>query len=196
METTTNGKVKNVDSARKKRINQIILLSALVIILNAFLNHSLSSRPDLVKVGDTLPGFSVTSSTGEELGLPSIKGRPALLYFFAEWCPCSHESIGFIKRAEDEFAGNGLAIIGIGIQDRSKNLAAFVEKHNLKFPVSITGGDDVARSLGVKTTPTALFVDKDGKVRAIHIGKIERYGDIAGGLGLINQNNNADSSQG
>jgi len=196
METTTNEVNNKVSVPRKKRINQVILLVSLAIILNAVLNHSLANTPDLVKVGDSLPEFSVKSSKGEELGLFTIKDKPALLYFFAEWCPCSHESIGFIKQAEDEFAKNGLAIIGIGIQDRAKNLAGFVTKHDLKFPVSISGGDDVARSLGVKTTPTALFVDKDGIVKAIHIGKIEHYDDIAEGLGLINQNNSNDSVQG
>lgn len=195
-ETGTKSGTRKIGAVRKKRINQLILFASLAIILNAFLNHSLSNRPDLVKVGDSLPDFSVKSSRGEELGLAAINGKPALLYFFASWCPCSHESIEYIKRAEDEFGGNGLAILGIGIQDRSKSLADFAEKHGLKFPVSVTGGDDVARALGVKTTPTSLFVDKEGIVRAIHIGKIERYGDITGGLGLINGVNETGRSSG
>jgi peroxiredoxin len=182
--------VKIVDAelpavARSKRSNQIIFLLALAILLHALLNQSVAGRPDLLKIGDKVPPFHLKIISGGKVSEVDFIGKPTLYFFYADWCPCSHRSIGHIKKARADFGEAGLALMGIGMQGSSSNLEEFARRYKLGFPVSVKGGDDVARSMGVRTTPTTLFVDEAGVVRSIFIGKIERYEQIADGLNSI-----------
>lgn len=167
------------------RRNQIIFFVAILILLNALLNHSIASKPELLKVGDSIPQFELKLIGGGKVTESDFAGKPAVYFFYANWCPCSHRSIGHIQKAEREHGPSGLAMMAIGIQDTSENLKEFANRYRIDFPVSVEGGDAVARSMGVKTTPTTIFVDKDGAVRSIFVGKIDEYGRLADGLGSI-----------
>ncbi|VAX21380.1 hypothetical protein MNBD_NITROSPINAE01-1499 [hydrothermal vent metagenome] len=162
------------------RLNTIIVLVALGIVLNAIFSASLKSRTstEMLKVGDNIPAFSVELLGGGEANLSAFTGRPTVYYFFANWCPCSHESMTFIKKAMDEHAGDGLAILMVGIQDSSSNFEKFAKTHDIKYPVGINGGEPFAGDIGVRITPTTVFADADGVIRGIFVGKIEEYGQI------------------
>ncbi len=162
-----------------KRSNQIIFFLALAILLNALLNQSISGRPDLLKIGDKIPPFTLKVIGGGTVSEADFIGKPAVYFYYADWCPCSHNSIGYIKKARADYRGAGLALLGIGIQGSPDKLEGFAKKYELDFPVSVNGGDAVARSMGVKTTPTTLFVDDTGVVRSIFVGKIERYEQVS-----------------
>lgn len=172
-------------SQSSKRPNQIIFLLALAILLNGLLNQSVAGRPDLLKIGDKIPPFNLPVIGGGKVSEADFSGKPTVYFYYADWCPCSHNSIGYIKEARAEYRDAGLALMGIGMQGSSDKLEGFAKKYELDFPVSVKGGDDVARSMGVKTTPTTLFVDEAGVVRSIFVGRIERYEQISGGLNSI-----------
>lgn len=175
---------------RSKRSNQIVFLLALAILLNALLNQSIAARPSLLKIGDTIPAFQMKTISGGKVSEADFLGKPSVYFYYADWCPCSHISIEYIKKARADYRDAGLALMGIGIQGSSGKLEDFAKKYELDFPVSVKGGDDVARTMGIKTTPTTLFVDEAGVVRSIYVGKIERYEQISGGLNSIMKTRN------
>lgn len=177
-----------------KRSNQIIFLVAMAILLHALLNQSVAGRPDLLKIGDSIPPFQLKTIGGGKVSEADFIGKPTVYFYYADWCPCSHYSIGYIKKARAEYRDAGLALMGIGMQGSSDKLEGFAKKYELDFPVSVKGGDDVARSMGVKTTPTTLFVDEAGVVRSIFVGRIERYEQISGGLNSIMKTDKAPIS--
>lgn len=179
---------------RSKRFNQIIVLSALAILLNALLTYSVTNRPELLKVGDTIPQFNMDVMGGGKVSETDFTGKPTVYFFYADWCPCSNQSIGKIQKAQRDYSDAGLALIGIGIQSSSGKLEGFARKYAIDFPVIVKGGDDMARSMGVKTTPTTIYVDGGGVVRSIFVGKIERYDQMTEGLNSILQNRNTPVS--
>lgn len=173
--------------ADARRRNLIILLAALAILLNGVSNFVSSARKanELIPVGSPLPEFSLKQSGNSAFSTSAFKGKPAMYYFFANWCPCSHESVPFLRQVMADNAQSGVTMVGVGIQDTPAELESFVKRHKMTTPVGISGGNDMANTLGVRTTPTTLFVDADGVVRFIHIGKIERYDQIAKGVEAI-----------
>lgn len=172
---------------KAKRRNLIILLAALAIFLNGAVNFFESRRnsAELIKLGTPLPEFSVKQADGSAISSAAFKGKPAIYYFFANWCPCSHASIGYVKKAAAENAQSGLTLFSIGIQDSSSEIEKFTKKHEMSGPVGVSGGNDVAAMLGIRTTPTTLFVDANGVVQWIFIGKIEKYEAIETGIKAI-----------
>ena len=194
-ERETEGEVKTGDtdmsaSRSSKRSNQVIVLVALAILLNGLLNISIAGRRDLLKIGDSIPPFNLIVIGGGKVSEADFVGKPTVYFYYADWCPCSHNSIGFIKKAGADYRDAGLALMGIGMQGSPDKLEGFAKKYQLDFPVSVKGGDDVARSMGVKTTPTTLFVDEAGIVRSIFVGRIDKYEQISDGLNSIMKTRN------
>jgi peroxiredoxin len=172
----------------RKRVNQIILLGALALILNALFNHFVVDASKLnktLKTGNQFPAFSFKTMSGSPISEKDFAGKPTVYYFFASWCPCSHQSMQWMKKMYAENGKSGLYILGVGIQDSSAGLAQFAKLHKIDFPVITEGGPSLARDAGVEITPTTVFVDPGGIIRYVHVGKIERYEQITEGLNEI-----------
>lgn len=173
-------------SVRPSRINQIIYLAAALFLLNSLLTYSAETRAvQTLNIGDAMPGFSLNLLDGGRVTESDFIGKPMMYVFYADWCPCSHESVDHFKKAREVNKNSMLNIFFVGIQDSSKNLTHFAEAHALKFPVAVSGGNGLAASAGVKTTPTTIFVDKGGIIRSIYIGKVEKYNQLSEGLNSI-----------
>lgn len=170
------------------RSNIIIALVALIITLNALFNHLVLSRNglrEMIEPGNKLPDFSMKLIDGREVSNRDFPGKPAVYFFFANWCPCAHLSAKFVKRAFEENEGRNLSVYGVGIQDSTARYADFVKKHDIAFPVADRGGDALAESMGIRTTPTLVFVDDQGIIRFYFMGKVERYEQVEKGLAGI-----------
>lgn len=170
------------------RLNRAILLAALAFALNAIYNYSVASRDrynEMLKVGDKLPSFSLTLVDGSKVSLDDFLGKPTAYFFYADWCPCSHYSMSWIKKSLEDGRYSGLNVVGVGIQDSPANLKSFAERYSLGVPMSHEGGDAMAQSIGVKVTPTTVFTDAEGMIRHIFVGKIERYEQLTEGLDAI-----------
>ena len=173
-------------SARPKRLNQAIYLAAAIFLLNSLLTYSAETRSAVtLNIGDTIPDFSLDLLDGNRVTQADFAGKPMMYIFYAGWCPCSHESVNYLKKAHKNNQEAGLGAYFIGIQDSVKNLTRYAKTHKLKFPVTVSGGDGLARSVGVKTTPTTIFVDGQGVIRSIYFGKVEEYNQLSEGLKSI-----------
>jgi len=183
----------DVDFSRK--VNRLILLAAAAVLLNAVYDYS--ARPveaRLLDQGDPLPEFSLSLLDGGQASRQGFMGRPMLYYFYAGWCPCSHESVANIRRAVEEGKTAGVGVMFVGIQDSRDNLEKFARTHDLTFPVAVEGGQMFADRVGVSITPTTVFVDREGVVRSFFVGKVERFGQLEDGLGSIIPQGQASAS--
>jgi len=168
------------------RLNQLIALGAAAILLNALYDHSVESREGKsLRVGAPIPAFSLDALGGGPLTQKSFAGKPTVYFFFADWCPCSHQSVQWITRALDDHRAAGLAMVGVGVQNGRDKLERFARRYDLPFPVAVRGGDGLADVVGVTITPTTLFVDGDGVIRSVFVGKIDEYGQLTEGLKSI-----------
>ena len=167
------------------QINKIIILVAVALVLRGILNYT--PPITLLKVGDKAPNFSLKLVDGKTFNFSPNHahhhegsggdGKPMVMFFYANWCPCSNASAQFLKQASEEFSGVNL--IGIGIQDNETDLSKFLDKHKLKFPAGFDLKQEVARGYGVATTPTTIFINKEGKIDSIFVGKLKKYEEIS-----------------
>jgi peroxiredoxin len=186
---TTSIEVKRVSVTESFRINKIIILIAVALILRAILNYSPPITP--LKVGDRAPAFSLNLKDGTALNSNNIKGNPTVIFFYANWCPCSNLSAPYIKQSFEEFNAKGVAFIGIGFQDKESDLIKFIERYKFQFPSGADKGHEIARSYGVATPPTTIFINKEGKIDSIFVGKIKKYEDVAERIRKITEISNS-----
>ena len=120
----------------------------------------------------------------EQITLP--KGRPALLFFWAHWCPDCKAEAPVLARLKAEFEPRGLVLIAptqkYGYVAEGKDAPPAVELPYIEkirrqyYAQVITSPAPVSeenfRRYGASTTPTLVLVDGAGIVRMYHPGQM------------------------
>lgn len=116
--------------------------------------------------------FTLQDMNGNEVKLSDYSGKVILLDFWATWCaPCRIEIPGFIELL-DKYENQGLAILGISVDDPVDSLLLYAEEMEMDYPVLIGDGrDDVKDAFGpLYGFPTTFLIDRDGDICFQHIG--------------------------
>ncbi len=110
------------------------------------------------------PQFTLSDIEGRQLSLSHYRGKVVILDFWATWCPpCKKEIPDFIS-LQNQYASQGLQIIGIGLDEPSA-VASFARQNGINYPVAV--GDDAIANLygGVSGIPTTFIIDRNGTIK-------------------------------
>ena len=117
----------------------------------------------------TLEGFA----GGPAINLTDLRGKPAIVNFWATWCaPCVKEMPEFAKASEA--FGDKVTFLGVDVEDSPINAEPFVERLGIDYPLAIDPQREFYLAVGNFGMPTTLFVDPDGIVRYRHTGPLDR----------------------
>ena len=111
------------------------------------------------------PDFSLESLDGKSIRLSDLRGKAVLLNFWATWCgPCKIEMPWFVD-LQNQYGAQGLQIVGVAMDDASKeDIAKFAKDMGVNYPVLI-GKDSVGDEYGgVNALPQSFLIARDGKV--------------------------------
>jgi thiol-disulfide isomerase/thioredoxin len=116
------------------------------------------------------PQFSLVSLSGEKINLDDYKGKVVLLDFWATWCgPCRIEIPGFVQ-LQNKYGSQGLAIIGVSMDDGPAPVRQFYAEFHMNYPVAM-GSDKLGELYGgVLGLPTSFLIGRDGRIYAKHVG--------------------------
>jgi len=97
---------------------------------------------------EALPEFTMMDQDGHEVTPSSLKGRPALLYFYPkdDTPGCTREACG-IRDRWAQFEAAGIQVYGISKDDAAKH-QKFIAKYDLPFPL-LTADDATLEAFGV-----------------------------------------------
>jgi len=96
-----------------------------------------------------------------------------LCNFWATWCPPCREEVPLLVAAKQQFYGNGLEIVGIGI-DSVANLREFAANYKISYPILVATArtSDLLRDLGDNTAalPYSVLLDRERRVAQRKLG--------------------------
>ena len=138
------------------------------------------TRLDSVGKAVRLKGTNVnTAVKAGAIDLSQFKDKVVLIQYWATWCEPAIVDLAQLKEVNNLYAKDGLVIIGVSLDNKAEDLAAYLQNHKLAWPqIFEPGGLDsrLANEMGILTLPTMILVGKDGKVvnRSVHITELER----------------------
>lgn len=102
---------------------------------------------------------------------------PCLVNFWATWCPPCRAEMASLNRLSQDYAGRGLGIFAVSVDEDLHLVREYVRRSPLLFPVLLDSGGKLASLLGIPAYPTTLLLGRDARVRNIWVG--ERNWDAA-----------------
>lgn len=120
-------------------------------------------------IGKPLPNLTLSDLAGKEHDLASLRGKVVLLDFCETWCPpCIKEVPGFIA-LHRKYGDSGLVILSISDEPEG-DVRAFVDEHELPYPMLRSRGNLDAPFGKVISRPTTMIIDREGVLVAVHVG--------------------------
>ena len=133
-----------------------------------------SSLPTAVAgplVGDPAPDFElIEAGSGNMLRLSDFRGRPVLVNFWATWCaPCRTE-MPALEEAAATYRDAGLQVLAVNFGESQPAVLAFAGELSLQLPLLLDSDGAVQQSYRVPGYPSSYFIDRQGRVAAVHLG--------------------------
>lgn len=115
------------------------------------------------------PVFEFTTLNGQKFDNAALRGRPAVLTFWADWCgPCAAEMPGFL---EFQRRNPNVTVIGVAVMSELKNVQEIIRKRKWE-KLTMAQSDVTGTGFGVTAVPQTYVIDKDGRLRFVHRGEL------------------------
>jgi len=136
----------------------------------------------VLKVGQTLPDFSLEDAQAKQVSANGFKGNPSIYLFYrGNWCPLCMAQIKEIAAQYKELEKRGVNMVLISPQPH-KYTASLARKFQVGFHFLVDKGNEVATKLNIlgknglpfgfqvlgydsdTVMPTIIITDKNGKI--------------------------------
>ena len=122
---------------------------------------------------DLAPVFTAYTEEGEAVRLIDLRGKPAVVNFFASWCgPCRSEMPHFdeaYRTYGEEISFLMVDLCAYG-NDTMENAKAMVEAGGWSFPVCYDTQGEAVTAYAIRSMPTTIFLSADGTLVGKRIG--------------------------
>lgn len=141
--------------------------------------------------GKPAPELELKEYLGEKPpAVASLKGKPAILFFWAHWCGDCKFQGPILARLQEEFGAQGLTIVGptqrygyvaggqeAPLAEETKYIDRIRREFYGSVRMTVPVNEENFKSWGSSTTPTLVVVDRQGVVRLYHPGRM-RYEEL------------------
>jgi len=115
----------------------------------------------------TAPKLVAKTLNGQMIGLEQLRGHVVLLDFMASWCRPCEKAVPHYVALSAKLRPRGLRIVLISEDEDRPDIVDFVARLGVKLPVAMDPGERWYKAFGVTALPTAVLVDRAGRVRHV-----------------------------
>jgi cytochrome c biogenesis protein CcmG/thiol:disulfide interchange protein DsbE len=119
--------------------------------------------------GRAAPPLPAKALRPPAVDLAALRGKPALVDFFASWCePCAEEA-PTLRRLSASLGGRA-TVVAVDWDDAGGAARAFVRRHGWRFPVLADTSGAAGENYGLVGLPTSFVLDPRGRIVATFRG--------------------------
>lgn len=112
----------------------------------------------------------------EPLKLKDLRGRVVLIEFWTFGCYNCRNTLPFVKRWDDRYRDKGLTVVGVHSPEldnerKIENVRRAVASLGIRYPVVTDNDYQTWRAYNVEAWPTIFLLDKQGRIRWMHVGE-------------------------
>ena len=140
--------------------------------LFSLLSFAQDNNADIVKVGDSMPAFTLHSTVNGTVSSEDLKGKVVLINIFATWCgPCQSELAEVQKTLWPKYKDNkDFCMLVIGCEHTDDQLTKYNKRKGFTFPLYPDPKREVTGKFACQYIPRSYLIDKEGKVISATVG--------------------------
>ena len=148
-----------------RNITQVLVVLVVFLAIRAYLTQgSIKSGP--------APDFGGILLDGSAFQLKDLRGKPALIHFWATWCKVCALNDGVI----DDLAKD-LPVITVAMESGGKkSVQKEMDERGLSFPVFVDGQGKLSNLYHIKGVPTNYIIDAKGNISYVEVGYTTGWG--------------------
>ena len=120
--------------------------------------------------GARLPEIGGNDLTGKPVTASGLAGKVVIVDFWATWCAPCKEELPVLEKLYQKYKGRGLVVVGVSVDEEAGNVAPFIKKMKVSFPIVHDAGHKIADRFKPPKMPSSYVVDRNGIVRHVHEG--------------------------
>ena len=140
--------------------------------LRAAIDRADATDPPPIRPGAAVPAITGTTLDGEAFALTALRGRPVIINFWGPSCVPCRDEFPLFKALLSAHAADGLAIVGVLMDDPPAPALAFVAEYGASWPTVDDPDQAIRTAYRVVARPVSYFVDRDGILRSIQVGEL------------------------
>ncbi len=111
------------------------------------------------------PHLPIADRSGAKVDLSKLKGKVAIIHFWATWCPPCVEEVPALSRFWERYRGrDDIALYAISVDKDWKTIDAFNTKNPNTLPLYIDPDAATAKRFGTIQYPETYIVNRNGRV--------------------------------
>jgi cytochrome c biogenesis protein CcmG, thiol:disulfide interchange protein DsbE len=147
----------------KRALWALVVAVPLVALLAAGFQHDPNAVTSPI-VNRPAPVFALKTLGGKDLSSSRLRGKPAVVNFWASWClDCEYEHPTLLRAWRTY--GKSVTFVGIDYQDHESDAHAFLKKYGAGWTQLVDPDQHTAIDFGVYGVPETYFIDRKGVVR-------------------------------
>jgi cytochrome c biogenesis protein CcmG, thiol:disulfide interchange protein DsbE len=115
---------------------------------------------------------SVVSAS--QLDLSAYRGKVVYIDFWASWCGPCRQSFPWLDGLVHEYASQNFVVIGVNVDKDRDRAERFLGEIPADFPIVYDPQGELATAYKVAGMPSAILIDRTGRVRFQHTGFSEK----------------------
>ena len=145
------------------------LLAVAVTLLGPITAHAVP------KMGQTLPAFTVTTPSGQQVTNQNYNGRVLLLVFSTDYCSACKQAVPSIGKLADRYGKQGFYVLGLfsGFGVENDDLKEYMKTYGVTYPMALFEQRFAEDQFGVRSVPYSLLVGKKGVIAGVYYGYSE-----------------------
>ena len=108
-----------------------------------------------------------------DLGLAEVqktKGQYIYIDYWASWCGPCRQSFPWMNALQVKLGPKGLKVVAVNVDAKRADADKFLTHTPAQFTIAFDPQGESAKKLAIKTMPTSMLVNPEGKVLFVHSG--------------------------
>ena len=139
-----------------------------------------------IRVGQEAPPIAAVDLKGRDFSLESLRGRPVFVDFGSVLCEACANMVQEMNRLKKKYAATDLEIVMIVDGAMPVNTTEdFFARLQSSFTVVRDANWSFFETYGVTVVPFKVLIDREGKIRNIHLGFDPKLDKLMGFKGVV-----------
>jgi len=135
------------------------------------------------------PVLQLPDLQGQSVNLAALRGQVVLVNFWASWCEPCRDELPELDELRYRHADQGLVVLAVNLGEAPARVRAFLQGYvapDTEVKFLLDRNSQAMRAWQVRALPASFLIDRQGRVRAQALGRLDieapQIGQLLGAL--------------